>query len=107
MSVKERERLKIFARVNGGELQHKEAAALCHLEYRYLRQLYKRYCQQVLNELLDEDAADKLVPILVGLESIILKDSNEPIMNNIGERMAALIGHGPASRKSIKNKIEN
>src|SRR5215204_5211277 len=46
MSAKERERLKIFARVKNGELQQKEAAALCQLEYRYLRRLYQRYCQQ-------------------------------------------------------------
>jgi hypothetical protein len=45
MSAKERERLKIFERVKHGELQQKEAAALC-LEYRYLRRLYKRYCEQ-------------------------------------------------------------
>ena len=42
MSAKERERLKIFERVKRGELQQKEAAALCKLEYRYLRRLYKR-----------------------------------------------------------------
>ena len=47
MSSKERERLKIFERVKRGELQQKEAAALCQLEYRYLRRLYKRYCEQV------------------------------------------------------------
>ncbi len=46
MSAKERERLKIFARVKRGELQQKEAAALCELEYRHLRRLYKRYCAQ-------------------------------------------------------------
>ena len=46
MSAKERERLKIFERVKRGELQQKEAAALCELEYRYLRRLYKRYCDQ-------------------------------------------------------------
>lgn len=46
MSAKERERLKIFERVKRGELQQKEAAALCELEYRYLRRLYKRYCEQ-------------------------------------------------------------
>jgi len=34
MSAKERERLKIFERVKRGELQQKEAAALCQLEYR-------------------------------------------------------------------------
>ena len=46
MSAKERERLKIFLRVKRGELQQKEAAALCQLEYRYLRRLYQRYCEQ-------------------------------------------------------------
>lgn len=46
MSAKERERLKIFLRVKRGELQQKEAAALCQLEYRYLRRLYQRYCKQ-------------------------------------------------------------
>jgi transposase len=46
MSAKERERLKIFARVKQGKLQQKEAAVLCQLEYRYLRRLYQRYCAQ-------------------------------------------------------------
>ena len=46
MSQKERERLKLFERVKRGELQQKEAAALCQLEYRYLRRLYQRYCAQ-------------------------------------------------------------
>ena len=46
MSAKERERLKLFLRVKRGELQQKEAAALCQLEYRYLRRLYQRYCKQ-------------------------------------------------------------
>jgi hypothetical protein len=46
MSGKERERLKVFARVKRGELQQKEAAVLCQLEYRYLRRLYQRYCEQ-------------------------------------------------------------
>ncbi len=46
MSREERERLKIFERVKRGELQQKEAAALCQLEYRYLRRLYQRYCAQ-------------------------------------------------------------
>lgn len=45
MSRAERERLKIFERVKRGELQQKQAAGLCGLEYRYLRRLYKRYCE--------------------------------------------------------------
>src|SRR5690242_18000598 len=44
MSAKERERLKIFERVKRGELRKKDAAALCGLDYRYTRRLYKRYC---------------------------------------------------------------
>jgi len=43
MSTKERERLKIFERVKRGELQKKDAAVLCGLDYRYTRRLYKRY----------------------------------------------------------------
>jgi hypothetical protein len=46
MSAKERERLKIFVRVKRGEMQQQEAAALCQLDYRYLRCLYQRYCKQ-------------------------------------------------------------
>ena len=46
MSAKERERLKIFLRVKRGELQQKEAAALCQLDYRYLRRLYQCYCRE-------------------------------------------------------------
>lgn len=43
MSAKERKRLKIFERVSRGELTRKDAA-LCGLDYRYVRRLYKRYC---------------------------------------------------------------
>jgi hypothetical protein len=52
MSAKEREQLKIFERVKRGELQQKEAASLCQLEYRYLRRLYKRYCEQEIGDAL-------------------------------------------------------
>jgi hypothetical protein len=44
MSAKERERLKIFERVQRGELRKKDAAVLCGLDYRYTRRLYQRYC---------------------------------------------------------------
>ena len=47
------------------------------------------------------DVADKLVFILVSLESMLLKDSNEPIAKNIGERMAFLIGESVEERKKI------
>jgi transposase len=46
MSLKERERLKLFARVKLGELQQKQAAEICGLDYRQTRRLYQRYCEQ-------------------------------------------------------------
>jgi hypothetical protein len=45
MRAKERERLKIFLRVKRGELLQKEAAALCRLDYRYLRRLLSALLQ--------------------------------------------------------------
>ena len=35
-----------LSQVKRGELQQEEAAALCRLDYRHLRRLYQRYCQQ-------------------------------------------------------------
>jgi transposase len=46
MSGKERERLKLFERVKRGELQQKQAAEICGLDYRQTRRLYRRYCEQ-------------------------------------------------------------
>ena len=46
MSLKERERLKLFERVKLGELQQKQAAEICGLDYRQTRRLYRRYCEQ-------------------------------------------------------------
>lgn len=46
MSLKERERLKIFERVKRGELQQVEAAEMCRLSYRQTRRLYQRYREQ-------------------------------------------------------------
>ena len=42
MSNKERERLKVLARVKRGELKLKEAAELMDVSYRQCRRLYKR-----------------------------------------------------------------
>lgn len=52
---------------------------------------------------LAREVADKLVYILVSLESILLKDSNEPIMQNIGDRMAFLIGKPEERLEIVKN----
>lgn len=56
---------------------------------------------------LSDDAADKLVYILVALESILLKDSNEPIQQNLSERMAFLIGRSVTHRKEIIQTTKN
>lgn len=50
---------------------------------------------------LTANPADKLVYILVALESLLLKDRNEPIQKNIGERLAFLIGETLEARKAI------
>ena len=46
MSLRERERLKLFERVKRDELSVKEAAEICGLSYRQTRRLYKRYREQ-------------------------------------------------------------
>lgn len=56
---------------------------------------------------LAKDVSDKLVYILVALESVLLKDGNEPIQKNIGERMAVLFGQTLEQRKAIiKNVLQ-
>ncbi len=47
------------------------------------------------------EAADKLLFVLVALESVLLKDSNEPIQGNLADRMAFLIGKSLDERKDI------
>jgi hypothetical protein len=51
---------------------------------------------------ISKDAADKLVYMLVALESILLKNSSEPIQQNVGERLAFLIGNNLEERKKLK-----
>ena len=48
-----------------------------------------------------KEPTDKLVYILVGLESILLKDSNEPITQNLSDRIAFLVGRNLQQRKDI------
>ena len=50
---------------------------------------------------ISKDIADKLVYILVALESIFLRNSSEPIQQNLGERIAFLIGNSLEKRKRI------
>lgn len=55
---------------------------------------------------LAKNLADKLVYILVALESILLKNENEPIQQNIGERIAFFIGETADERKSIISNLK-
>jgi hypothetical protein len=48
---------------------------------------------------------EKMIYILVAIESILLKDENEPIQKNIGERMAFLIENEPKKRKDVITNI--
>jgi hypothetical protein len=50
---------------------------------------------------ISKDLADKLVYILVALESIFLRNSSESIQQNLGERIAFLIGDSLEKRKRI------
>lgn len=52
------------------------------------------------------DIYDKLLYILVALESMLLKNDTEPIQQNIGDRMAFAIEKTPLGRKKISNIIK-
>ena len=51
------------------------------------------------------DVADKLVFTLSALESMLLKDGNESIQQNLGERMAFLIGQNSQERMDIVKNV--
>ncbi len=61
------------------------------------------YCRNSL----EIDLSGKLVFIFAALESLLLRDSNEPIQKNLGERMAFLIGTTLDRRKAIAKNIED
>lgn len=52
------------------------------------------------------ETSDKLVFVLVSLESLLLRNSTEPITKNIGERMAFLIGASIEDRKAIVQNVD-
>jgi hypothetical protein len=56
------------------------------------------------NSLLD-DPASRLIYILAAIESVLLRDSNEPIQKNIGERLAFLVGQNVDERISVRNTV--
>jgi hypothetical protein len=45
------------------------------------------------------DPSEKLVFVLVSLESLLLRDSSEPIQGNLAERLAFLVGENLEERK--------
>jgi hypothetical protein len=47
------------------------------------------------------EPADKLVFILVALESMLLRDTSEQVQSNLGERMAFLVGESLEDKKKI------
>jgi hypothetical protein len=52
-----------------------------------------------------KDPADKLIAILVALESMLLKDGSEPIQQNLAERIAFLFEASAGERREMKAKI--
>jgi hypothetical protein len=53
------------------------------------------------------EPADKLVYILVALESMLLRGENEPLAKNVGERLAFLVGESKEKRIAVKeNAVE-
>jgi Apea-like HEPN len=71
----------------------------------FKRQLYDALLLYSRNSTAPE-IADKLVFVLVSLESMLLKDSTEPITKNIGERMAFLIGKSVDERKAVIQNVD-
>jgi hypothetical protein len=61
--------------------------------------LYSRQCHAT-------EISDKLVFTVAALESILLRDSNEPIQKNLGERMAFVTGKNIDERKAIIKTVE-
>lgn len=55
---------------------------------------------------LEKDFADKYVYLFAAVESILLRNSNEPLQQNIGERMAFLIGNTASERKSVIGRLK-
>ncbi len=51
------------------------------------------------------DVAHKIVFVAAAIESFLLKDSNEPIQKNLGERMAFLISDSLRGRREIVDNV--
>ncbi len=55
---------------------------------------------------LQKDFADKYVYMFAAVESILLRDNNEALQQNIGERMAFVIGRTASERKSVIKRVK-
>lgn len=55
---------------------------------------------------LTKDFADRLVYMLVALESMFLRNSSEPIVDNISERMAFFAGQTVTERRAIVSNVK-
>jgi len=53
------------------------------------------------------DIPQKMLFVVAAIESLLLKDSHEPIQKNLGERMAFLIGDSLPARKEIVRNVED
>jgi hypothetical protein len=49
----------------------------------------------------------KIVFVVAAIESLLLKDPNEPIQKNLGERMAFIIGNSLEQRRPIVTNVED
>jgi hypothetical protein len=61
--------------------------------------LYSKSC-------LAKNFSDKLIYILIAIESMFLKNSSEPLGTNIGERMAYFAGHSAKEREEIADNLK-
>lgn len=73
----------------------------------------KEFQKKVLGSLLiyskaayTAEPVEKLIYMLSGLESILLRNENEPIQQNLSERMAFFIGQDVAQRKAIISSVK-
>lgn len=73
-----------------------------------------RFCSEVLDALLiytraafTADTVEKLLYVLSALESLLLKSDNEPIQQNIGERLAFYLAGSKEERKRIPKLVRS
>ena len=61
------------------------------------------YCRR---NALEPFPAEHVIPRSLGLESVLLRNSNEPLGKNIGERRAFLVGDSVDSRKAVVGNVD-